>query len=399
MGVLLFAVSFAAPLAAPLATPAGATPTRPAVRTTAPVVIPPPKAWILVDASSGAVLDAGNDRTPLPPASLTKLLTAVIAAQTLQPSDVMTVSARAAGEPARKIGMKAGEVWTFRDALYCLMLSSANDAAAAIGERIGGTLENFAAIMASAGTHLGLADNPVLQDPAGLDDSFSVGGGNLLSARDLAIVARAALAQPTVASVVSTDQYSFVGPDGAHHHLTNHIASYLRSYPGAIGLKPGFTSKAGNGLALAARRDGRTLISVVLDAPDTSASAIGLLDKGFAMPAGAAGTGDTLPAINLPANAITPAAAIAATNAAAAPPPVVHHAAPSGINWLEVGGGVVLLGGPFILAITARRREVRRRRARRLAARQAAIANGAIPLRRTQATAYDAARERRAAQR
>jgi D-alanyl-D-alanine carboxypeptidase (penicillin-binding protein 5/6) len=372
--------------------PASATTTHPPARSATTVVIPPPKAWILVDATTGAVLDQGNDRTPLPPASLTKLLTAVIAAQTLQPSDTMTVSARAAGEPARKIGMKQGEVWTFQDALYCLLLSSANDAAAAIGERIAGTLEDFAAIMAAAGAHLGLADSPVLQDPAGLDDSFSVGGGNLLSARDIAIIARAALAQPLVASVVSTDQYAFIGPDGAHHHLTNHIASFLRTYPGAIGLKPGFTSKAGNGLALAARRNGRTLISVVLDAPDTTASATALLDEGFALPAGATGTGDVLPAVHLPANALTPAAAATASQAAAVPAPPVHHGGHGGTDWLEIGAVLVLIGGPLVLAVMARRREVRRRRQRRLAARRAAMASGrVVPLRRpTASTAYEA---------
>jgi hypothetical protein len=158
------------------------------------------------------------------------------------------------------------------------------------------------------------------------------------------------------------------------------------------------------------------MISVVLDAPDTSASAIALLDKGFATPPGATGTGDVLPAVNLPANALAPAAAIAAARAAAAPAPAVHHASPSGVNWTEVAIGVVLLGVPFILAITARRREVRRRRQRRLAARRLAATSGhsssgigpsgaygpsgrVVPIRRSQLAPGDAARERRAAQR
>jgi D-alanyl-D-alanine carboxypeptidase len=306
----------------------------------------------------------------MPPASLTKLLTAVIAAQTLRPTDTMTVSVRAAGEPARKIGMKAGEVWTFQDALYCLMLSSANDAAAAIGERIGGSLENFAAIMTAAGHNLGLADSPVLQDPAGLDDNFSVAGGNLLSARDLAIIARAALAQPSVAAAVGTPRYSFVGPDGAHHRLTNHIYSFLTTYPGAIGLKPGLTQRAGPGLALAARRNGRTLIAIVLDAPDTSASAIGLLDKGFAMPADALGTGDALPPVRLPPNALAPApgaAPAAAAPAVVSPTPNISHGSASPIR---TGGVIVLILGPCALAIMARRREIRMRKARRLAGRR-----------------------------
>jgi D-alanyl-D-alanine carboxypeptidase (penicillin-binding protein 5/6) len=319
------------------------------------------------------VLDAGNDRQPLPPASLTKLLTAIVASQTLRPDDGIPVSDRAAAEPANKIGMKAGQIWPFGDALYCMLMSSANDAAAAIGERIGGTLENFAAIMNTEGQRLGLADHPVLHDPAGLDDNSSVDGGNLLSARDVAIIARAALAQPTVAAVVGTDEYAFVGPDGVHHTLTNHIHSFLTGYPGAIGLKPGFTQKAGSGLALAARRGGRTLISVVLDAPNPYASGIGLLDRGFAMAPGAAGTGDVLPPVPLAASNAAiggPAApSPVPTNAIAAPrKPATRH----GHDWgeLTVLTLAALLAG---LTIAARRREVRRRRSRRLAANRASV--------------------------
>jgi D-alanyl-D-alanine carboxypeptidase len=349
----------------------------PAARASTPpsVRVPPlPKAWILVDAASGAVLDAQNARVALPPASVTKLLTAVIAAQTIQLTDTLTVSARAAGEPARKIGMKTGEVWTFKDSLYCLLLSSANDAAVGIGERIGGSLENFAAIMASAAHELGLADNPVLQDPAGLDDAtFSVGGGNLLSARDLAIIMRAALAQPAVAAAMGTNIYRFVGPDGFHHRLTNHIHSFLTGYPGAIGGKPGFTDKAGSTLVLAAQRGDRRLISVVLGAPDPYGSGIALLDRGFSLPPGQPGANDTLPPVHLPGPAGAAAASAASGLARPAPP------APAPVATIGHRSGGLL--GPLSLVVlvlllmatmvAARRRDIRRRRARRLAALRA----------------------------
>ena len=377
---------FSGGFGAPAARAAGSTSSAP----------PPPKSWILVDATSGVVLDAGNDRTPLPPASLTKLLTAVIAAQTLFPTDGVAVSARAAGEPARKIGMKQGEVWPFRDALYALLLSSANDAAAAIGERIGGNLENFATMMGDAGRHLGLADSPVLQDPAGLDDNFSVAGGNMISARDIAILARAALAQPEVAAAMRTPIYSFTGPDGFHHRLTNHLYSFLTTYPGAIGLKPGYTQKAGYGVALAAQRNGRTLVAIVLDAPNPTASATALLDRGFAMLPGAAGTGDVLPAVQLPDG---PAAAAQGTDGAPAAGPAaaagVGTPAPSGqakattattkhhrdASFTGLALVVTLLLAPVVLVIAARRRAIRRRRARRLAFRRAVAEGRVTPLR------------------
>jgi len=329
--------------------------------------VPTPKAWILVDNATGTVIDEGNDRVPLPPASLTKLLTALVATQALQPTDGIPVSARAAGEPARSIGMKVGEVWPFRDALYALLMSSANDAAAAIGERVSGSLESFSTALSAEARQLGLADSPVLQDPAGLDDGFSVNGGNLLSARDLAIIARAAEAQPTIASVVATDIYTFTGPDGQHHRLLNHNYAFLQRYTGAIGMKTGYTRKAGNGLVAAARRGDRTLIAVVLDTPNPAGSAEALLDRGFALAQLPTG-GDVLPPVRLGA------APTVASSALASPSPhprARHHGWP----WVRIGLGAlaVLLAWLFI---AARRREIRRRRQRRqrAAARLAAPA-------------------------
>lgn len=260
-----------------------------------------PRAWILVDDSTGVVLSAGNDRQPLPPASLTKLLTALIAVGRLQPTDTMTVSPIAAAEPASKIGMKVGQVWTFQNALYSLLLASANDAAVAIAERVGGSLSGFAELMAQTGQQLGLQDHPVLHDPAGLDDGTAVDGGNLLSARDLAIVSRAVLAEPLLAQVVATPQYDFTGPDGVQHELRNHNI-LLETYQGTIGMKTGYTVKAGEDLIAAARRNGRTLIAIVMGAPSLWNDATSLLNQGFAMPATAEaiGIGDTLPAVVVP---------------------------------------------------------------------------------------------------
>lgn len=319
-----------------------------------------PRAWILVDAATGQVLDAGNDREALPPASLTKLLTALVAAGTLHPDDTLTVSPIAAGEPAMKINMQPGQVWRFQDALYSLLLSSANDAAAALAERVGGSLDGFAAMMQHAGDELQLADDPVLQDPAGLDNSFSVDGGNLLSARDVAIVARAVLAQPLLAQVVATPVYRFTGPDGAQHRLGNHNR-LLTTYPGAIGLKTGYTVKSGEDLAAAARRNGRTLIAVVMGAPNLWRNAAALLDEGFARPAGAPGTGDVLPPVPAAINASAPVAQIAGVSPA--------HAAVLQVTRSGDGSDarLVLVGGLAIpaLAVMVRRRQIAVRRRRR----------------------------------
>lgn len=274
---------------------------------------PPPKAYIVVDAATGAVMAASNDRAPLPPASLTKILTALAAVAALQPDDTVPVSERAAAMPAHKLNMQAGEVWPVGEVLSALLASSANDAAAALAERVSGSLENFGTALDALAHHLEMADAPTLQDAAGLDDSFSVRGGNLISARDLAIAARAVLAEPRLADIVRRPISEFVGPDGIHHRLVNHNKMLTR-YPGAVGMKTGFTRRAGRGLIAAATRDGRTEIAVVLNVADTYGWAGQLLDAAFAQPVPR--TGDRLPAIR-PGLHLAPAPASVTSDAVA----------------------------------------------------------------------------------
>lgn len=221
------------------------------VATTVPAPLPPPKAWLLVDSDTRNVIDAGNARTPLPPASLTKVITALAVGQ-LPPDTPVPVSAVAAAQPADKLFMKAGSVWTEDQMMHSLLLSSANDAAVALAEKVGGTVAGFQPIFASTALGLGMADNPVLKDPAGLDGPDGVDGGNLVSARDLAIAGRALLADPALAQIVATPVYYFDGPDAVHHRLTNHNKLFLTTYAGASGMKTGYTRRAGACLIAAA---------------------------------------------------------------------------------------------------------------------------------------------------
>jgi D-alanyl-D-alanine carboxypeptidase (penicillin-binding protein 5/6) len=258
------------------------TPAHAQTTTTAPYG-PPPKAFIVVDAGTGAVLSGSNEHLPLPPASLTKIITALTAVAALGPHDTVPISQRAADMPAHKLNMKAGDVWPVGQVLDALLASSANDAAAALAERVSGTVDNFDIALEKLARHLQMADAPTLQDPAGLDDSTSVRGGNLVSARDLAIAARALHAEPRLAPIVARPVTEFIGPDGVHHRLINHN-KLLTRYPGAIGMKTGFTRRAGRGLIAAATRNGRTEIAVVLNAADTYGWAAQLLDNAFAQP-------------------------------------------------------------------------------------------------------------------
>jgi len=277
--------------------------------TTTPPPPPPPKAWILVDADTGAVLDQGNAHQPLPPASVTKVLTALIAVQQIQPGADIPISAEAQGMPARNMNMKAGQVFKFEDIMHALLMVSANDAAVALAEKVSGSRQAFANVMAQTAQRIGMDDNPVLQDPAGLDDEFSNDGGNLISAHDLAIAARNALANDQIRQIAQTQIYKYHGGDNIDHRLLNENL-LLKTYPGAIGLKTGYTRKAGHSYIGAATRDGRTMISVVLGAADIYRTSTALLDKGFATPVSAEAGLERLPAVVPSASLAEPAKAV-----------------------------------------------------------------------------------------
>jgi len=255
------------------------------------------KAWILVDAGTGRVLDAYNQHEALPPASTTKLMTALVATEKLAPEAIVTVSPVAAAQPAMRIGMVAGQQWTLDAAMHSLMMVSANDAAYALAEAASGSLAAFADDMNAAALRYGMVDSH-FADPAGFDDAAAFGGGNRVSAYDLAIAARNVLAVPGLMAMVGTTKWTFDGPDGHGHVLYNHD-KLLGRYPGATGLKTGYTALAGHTFVGTATRDGRTMITVVLNGDDFYNIASKLLDEGFATPTDAPGLGETLPPVRV----------------------------------------------------------------------------------------------------
>lgn len=366
--------------------------TRPAPAAGASVV-PEPRAYILVDADSGAVLAAKDDHQPLAPASTVKLLTALVALEHLTAATPVPVSAVAASQPPMKIGLRPGAVWSLDQALHAMLIVSANDAAYAIAERTAGSLGAFALMTAQTAQGLGLRDS-TFKDPAGLDDTDASGGGSRMSAYDLAIVARNVLAVPEAAGITKLVTDDFTDPDGIHHHLVNHNKTVLTSYPGATGLKTGFTNKAGRTIVTSATRDGRTMIAVVMDVYDTVGWSTRLMDQGFATPFRAPGTGERVPLPRLvtadarlrafaampralgPASA--PSSTVTARPARGTPTPEGHaapalrpaaarSAAPRGGELWSTGRvliGVAVLG---VAIFMLRRRALRRRRARRVA--------------------------------
>jgi hypothetical protein len=253
-----------------------------------------------VDAGTGNVLAAHHEHLRLPPASLTKILTALVAVSYLPAgARVPGTTASAAAYP-NDVGIEKGVPWSLHDVLEALLVLSANDAAYALAQRVSGSLAAFAKVMERSAKQLGMTDKPVFRDPAGLDGTEGFEGGNLVSGRDLAIAGRDLLSVPELARIVVQDSYHFVDPTGTPHYLPSMDNSFLQSYTGAIGIKTGFTDKAGGCIIAAARRNGRTMLAVVLNGYNPTQSATDLLNQGFQTPAWAEATTDRLPAPVLP---------------------------------------------------------------------------------------------------
>jgi ribosomal protein L24E len=243
-----------------------------------PVLLPgSPAAWILTDRATGQALLEHRADARRRPASTTKMLTALVAVRRLPADATIPISARAAGVVPTEAGAKAGEVWSLTDALHGLLLPSGNDIAYAIAERVAGTVEAFGTEMQKLSVELGLSTASTWQDPAGLDFAAAVGGGNWSTARDLARLGRAVVDDPALGRVVGTASYTYAGPYGTPHTVTN-TNELVRVDPTVYGVKTGTTPAAGACLVAAAGRRGREVVSVVLGAGDRSAATSALLD-------------------------------------------------------------------------------------------------------------------------
>jgi D-alanyl-D-alanine carboxypeptidase len=210
----------------------------------------------------------------VPPASLTKMLTALAARASLDLDAVTVASREAARQPARRLAMRRGQELTVAQALKALMIVSANDVAVMLAETAGGSVARFARAMDVESETLGLRGCS-WRNPNGLDAR-----GHRSTAFDLAILARAVLKDRWLARVVRMRHAAFTTPSGRHHTLATR-SRFLLGYHGAVGVKTGFTDDAGHCLAAAATRGGRTLIAVVLHSPDNAADAGRMLDWGF----------------------------------------------------------------------------------------------------------------------
>ena len=266
----------------------------------APVPVPHALSYVLVDVGTGNVLAGYNEHMRLSPASLTKVLTALIAVTYLSPNAGVAGTTVSENVYPNRVGIEKGVAWPLPEILQSLLVFSANDAAYAIADRISGTLRGFAPVMERSAAQIGMSDDPVFHDPAGLDGPLGFEGGNLVSARDMAIAGRDLLAVPQLAQIVREKNYHFVDPKGHPVWLPSMNFGFLDTYPGAIGIKTGFTDRAGDCIMAAAVRGNRTMLAVVMNGYNPTQSAIDLLNYGFATPVAAEPKNDRLPPRALP---------------------------------------------------------------------------------------------------
>lgn len=249
------------------ATPAAPHPGRP------PIVAA--TAAVLMDVRSGRVLYAKSPHVVWPPASTTKILTALLVIEALADDTLVAVSERAAAERSGSaVGLEVGERWKTRDLLYALLLHSANDAAVALAEAVAGSAEQFAIQMNARATALGAGRSRFVSPHGRFHPD------HLMTAYDLAVITRAALRIPRFAEIVRTQTWDLLRPGQPPRMLIN-TNSLLWRYRGADGVKTGWIAQSGPCLVASATRDGWQLIAVVLNAPQMFKEASALLNYGF----------------------------------------------------------------------------------------------------------------------
>ena len=240
------------------------------------------KSVILMEAESGRVLYEQNADEALPPASVTKIMTLLLVMEAVKEGKIsleeeVSVSERAASMGGSQVYLEAGEQMTVEEMVKCVVVSSANDAAAALAEHTAGSLEGFVEKMNQRAKELKMTATH-FENVNGLDDTTE---NHVTSARDIATMSRELLKHEKIL------EYTCIWIDTVRNGafgLTN-TNRLIRFYKGANGLKTGYTSRAKFCISATAKREGMQLIAVVMASPtsnERNATAVKLLDYGFA---------------------------------------------------------------------------------------------------------------------
>ena len=237
------------------------------------------EALLVVEADTGKVLQAENATYPWYPASVTKMMTAYVTLKAVKEGRLaldgtLTVSPVAASQSPSKMGLKPGTQITVENALYMMMVKSANDMAVVLAEGVAGSIDGFSAQMNQTAARLGMTQTSYV-NPNGLPAD-----GQITSARDLAILARAIIRDlPEYEYFMHTPSIRY------GRRVTQNFNKLIGRYPGADGFKTGFICASGYNLVASATRNGKRLIAVVLGSSSGTMRAVRaaqLLERGFA---------------------------------------------------------------------------------------------------------------------
>ena len=246
------------------------------------------KAAVLMEMPTGKILWEKNKEAPRPPASTAKILTALVTLDRVPLKEIVTVSITATANKSSAVALENGERLAVQDLLYALLLQSNNDAALALASHVAGSTPKFVQLMNQKAHSLGALHSHFL-NPTGLPQS-----GQVTTARDLAVITKAALANPEFRRIVATKSYPWKSLKW--EGVLENSNELLKSYDGAIGVKTGNTREAGHCLVAAAQRRDETLIAVILGSQEKHVwqDAKKLLDHGFKNFADAASGGRAL---------------------------------------------------------------------------------------------------------
>jgi D-alanyl-D-alanine carboxypeptidase (penicillin-binding protein 5/6) len=231
-------------------------------------------AALMMDAETGGILYEKNPHVPLPMASTTKIMTALLGVERLHPRDTVRVSSYAISMMPSKIYLKSGEMISVSELLSAILLSSANDASVALAEKISGSESAFARAMTARAGALGARDTR-FENASGLPAE-----GHYSTAYDLAILLKYAMQVPAFAEIMQWKTRTIGSPTGQQRLLRNHNR-LLWTFPGALGGKTGFTRAAKHCYVGMVERGGHPLIVSVLGSSDLWRDTRQLLEYGF----------------------------------------------------------------------------------------------------------------------
>lgn len=216
----------------------------------------------LIDGKTGRLLWEKNGERPFAMASTTKIMTAILVLERADLEDTITVSKNAAHQPEVHMDLKEGEQWKVGDLLSAMMLRSYNDAAVALAEHISGSVEQFCEEMTKKAEKIGAKDT-VFGSPNGLD-SHLTDAQHHSTACDMSLIAAYALEDERFREIIAQPEIIITDLEGKHICNTTNADRFLKEYSGALGIKTGYTNKAGHCFVGAAEREDVLLISTVL---------------------------------------------------------------------------------------------------------------------------------------